>query len=255
MERTKTTDSFKFKKIIADRQDNITSKVGNYLRNIILTHKLQSGFIFPREDLFSVELGIGRSTLREAYKVLELEGLITRTKRGTYINNESQFISFSPVSAVRMSDMHDLIEFRAMVEVELAGLAAERATIEQIENMQQLLASMRSHQKDLSMLTFYDMQFHLEIANASHNNLLITTMHSVMKVLAKGIYEAFHVDTKANVKQALQYHENILSSIQQGDRTTAQNEMRSHLQNVSKRMQSIQGGLQKKSLPGYRNNN
>jgi len=244
MKETKTVDKFEFTKITADRFDNITSKVANYLRNLILTNKLKSGFFFPREDIFCVELGIGRSTLREAYKVLEIEGLITRTKRGTYINDESEFFSFNPLTAVKLSDINDLIEFRAMVEAELAGLAAERATDEQIENLQQLLASMHSHRHDLAMLTFYDMQFHLEIANASHNNLLITTMHSVMKVFTKAIYDAFHVDTEANIQQALQYHENILFSIQQGDKAMARNVMRSHVQSVSKRMRNISPDMQ-----------
>lgn len=239
MEGNKTADSYKFKQITADRPGSITSIAANNLRNLILTHKLQSGFYFPREDLFCVELGIGRSTLREAYKVLEMEGLITRTKRGTYVNNESEFISSNPLAAIKLSDINDLIEFRSMVEAELAGLAAERATDEQIENLQQLLASMASHRDDLSMLTFFDMQFHLEIANASHNNLLITTMHSMMKVFTTGIYSAFQVDTKTTVQQALQYHESILFSIQQRDRTMARNVMRSHIKIVAERMRNI----------------
>jgi GntR family transcriptional repressor for pyruvate dehydrogenase complex len=239
MRKTKNSGTFAFKKIIPDRSGNTTSKVENYLRNLILTHKLDSGFFFPREDLFCVKLGVGRSTLREAYKSLESESLITRTKHGTYINNEVEFISFNPPHNIRLSEINDLIEFRAMVEAELAGLAAERATDEQIENLQQLLASMRKHRGDLAMLTFYDMQFHLEIANASHNNLLITTMRSVIKVFSKSIYDAFHVDTETNVQQALQYHENLLFSIQQRDRAMARNVMRSHVQSVSEYMRSV----------------
>jgi DNA-binding FadR family transcriptional regulator len=231
------SNAFKFKKVVVqDRSGNTTSNVANYLRNLILTRKLDSGFVFPREDLFCVELGVGRSTLREAYKSLESEGLITRTKRGTYINNEAEFISSNPLNTLQLSDINDLIEFRTMVEAELAGLAAERATEEQIENLRQLLASMRGHCEDLAMLTFYDMQFHLEIANASHNKLLINTMRSVIKIFTKGIYDAFHVDTDANIQQALQYHENILFSIQQRDRTMARNAMRSHVQSVSDRL-------------------
>jgi DNA-binding FadR family transcriptional regulator len=240
MEETKTVTTLRFKKITQNHQGNTTNNVANYLRNLILTHKLRPGFVFPRENLFCVELGVGRSTLREAYKSLESEGLITRTKRGTSINNEEEFISFKTLStAIQLSDINDLIEFRAMVEVELAGLAADRATEEQIENLKQLLASMHSHREDIAMLTFYDMQFHLEIANASNNNLLITTMRSVMDVFTKGIYNAFQVDTEANVKEALQYHENILFSIQQRDRAMARNIMRSHIQSVSEHMHNV----------------
>lgn len=228
-----------FKKITTNFSGNITKNVAKYLRHLILTHKLQSGEGFPREDLFCVELGVGRSSLREAYKILELEGLITRTKRGTYINEKSKFISFSPPTTIKLSDINDLIEFRAMVEVELAGLAAERATNKQIENLQRLLASMFSHQDDLTMLSYYDMQFHIEIGHASHNSLLINTMHSVLNTLAKGIYNAFHVDTKTNVQQALQYHENILFSIQQKDKAMARNIMRSHIQSAAEHMKRI----------------
>ena len=239
MKGNKAANAYKFKKITADRPSNITNELENYLRNLILTHKLSPGEFFPREDLFCVDLGVGRSTLREVYKALELEGLITRTKRGTCINNESDYISYNPLTAVKLSDINDLFEFRAMVEGELAGLAAERATDEQIENLQELLNSMRSHSHDLTMLTFYDMQFHLEIANASHNNLLITIMHSVMKEFTKGIYSAFHVETEENVQQALQYHENILLSIKLRNKTVAHDAMRNHVQNVCKRVRKV----------------
>ncbi|MDR1745269.1 MAG: FCD domain-containing protein [Planctomycetota bacterium] len=216
---------------------NAANLIADHIRNQIITHELPPGFVFPSENQFSEELGVGRSTLREAYKSLESNCLITRTKRGTFVNEYATVISSMPFSTtIEMSDFSELLEFRGMVEAELAGLAAERATADSIDNMKNFLRLMKEHQDNLTELTFYDMQFHIEVATASRNHLMLNVMKVAADAFFKSIYNAFQVDTKANIRQALAYHESILFALEQGDRAMAQNAMRSHVTSVSERL-------------------
>jgi DNA-binding FadR family transcriptional regulator len=206
------------------------------LRRLILSRELPPNFVFPNETTFCEQLGVGRSTLREAYKVLEAEKYITRTKRGTYVNDVDQTLSsVSFETTIKMSDFNDLLEFRAMIESELAGLAAQRADAENIEKMKEYLDMMKRHRDNLAVLTSDDVNFHLEIAKASRNKLLINTMELAYETFLQGTFNAFQIDTKANIDQALFYHEKVLSSIEHHDPVMAKEYMRNHIQSIKNR--------------------
>lgn len=102
-----------------------------------------------------------------------------------------------------MSDIDDIMDFREMVESELAKLAAERATGENIASMEAALERMVNNASSISKLTYYDTRFHMEIANASGNTLMISTMKNVEAAFSKGMYSAFHIDTDENIQQAI----------------------------------------------------
>src|SRR5580692_2370460 len=91
----------------------------------------------PAERELCQRLGVGRASLREALKALEIMGMIeTRSGDGTYVCGRSEFFSRPLLWAITGSDPRDaqeLIEARRLMEVELAGLAAERATPEDIQ--------------------------------------------------------------------------------------------------------------------------
>src|SRR5580692_8947677 len=90
----------------------------------------------PAERELCNKLGVGRASLREALKALEIMGLIeTRLGDGTYVCKRSDFFSRPLLWAIASgseADVRELIEARVLIEVELAGLAADRATREQI---------------------------------------------------------------------------------------------------------------------------
>lgn len=80
-----------------------------------------------------------------------------------------------------------------------------------------------------------DTLFHMEIAKASRNRLLISTMENAKEVFQAGIYRAFQVDTASNVAQALQFHEEILDAIIRKDCDAAYTLMRRHIESVNER--------------------
>ena len=226
-----------------DPRGNTADLLAERIRAMILSGQLPAGYVFPNEPLFCEELGVGRSTLREAYKALESTGFISRVKRsGTVVNGFSDISKASPLqTSLIMSDFEELMEFRVMIEAELARLAAERATKENIRNMEYCLKQMKAHRKELEPLTQYDTEFHMELAKASGNRLLSSTMENTKDIFQKGMEEAFQIDSNENVREALRYHENILEAVKRHDSEEAYRLMREHILSVQSRIASDSG--------------
>lgn len=208
------------------------------LKDQIVSGQIPAGFIFPREPVFCEQLGVSRSTLREAYKALESMGFIRRIKRlGTIVNDYQSISRSAPLStSLILSDLDELLEFRVMIEAELARLAARRAQPENIAVMQESLDKMRTCADDIIDLTRYDTMFHMEIAKASGNHLLMRTMENAKDAFNEGIFRAFQVDTRENVAEALLFHERILEAIAHQESEEAYALMRQHIRSVGRRM-------------------
>ena len=216
--------------------ETISGTLFERLRNMIINGQLPAGFVFPNETTFCDQLGVGRTTLREAYKALESAGFITRTKRGTYVNSVQQINEAMPFSMIiRMSDFSELLEFRLLFEGELASLAAKRATDVNIRNLNSYLEKMRESKNDLHKLTQYDTMFHLEIAYASQNKFISNTFSLMSDTLYKFVFNAFQIDTENNVAQALDYHQKILDAIIARDDKAAKKAMKDHVHEISRR--------------------
>lgn len=217
---------------------NASDLLAEKIRNLIISGEIPAGYLFPNETVFCEQLGVSRSTLREAYKALESTGFIKRVKRlGTMVNDFSDISKAAPLgTSLIMSDIDELMEFRVMIEAELARLAALRATPQHIRAMEESLENMKKSGSDLTDLTRYDTMFHIEIAKASGNRLLISTMENAREVFQSGIYRAFQVDTSSNVTQALQYHTEILDAIIRRDSDAAYALMRRHVEAVDERI-------------------
>lgn len=208
------------------------------LRELILTGQIPAGFVFPKEPVFCEQLGVSRSTLREAYKALESTGFIRRVKRlGTIVNDFHDISKAAPLStSLILSDLGELLEFRVMIEAELARLAARRAKPENIAVMAETLEKMRECGGNIQELTHFDTMFHMEIAKASGNHLLMSTMENAKEAFNEGIYRAFQVDTQANVAEALLFHDRILEAIAHQEPEEAYALMRQHIRAVGHRM-------------------
>ena len=105
-------------------------------KELILSGKLPPDSVLPNENVLSEMLGVGRSTLREAYTALAVLGFIRRSKAGTFVVPIENIVSIAPFSfTVANSDLNDLLEFRVMLESESASYAAKRANDDDIKNI------------------------------------------------------------------------------------------------------------------------
>lgn len=215
---------------------NIADCLYERIRTLISTSELPAGYSFPNENELCQRLNIARTSIREAYKALEIRGYITRTKRGTFVNSADVIAMSLPFSAaIELSDFNDLLEYRSLIESQLASLAAQRRTESELKTLEAHLQHMRENRDDIPRLTYYDTQFHISIADATHNELFRKMVQMSDAVFASGVFNAFAVDTEENIRQALASHEEIFEAIRAQDADAAYTAMLNHIQNIRSR--------------------
>jgi GntR family transcriptional repressor for pyruvate dehydrogenase complex len=123
----------------------------------------------------------------------------------------------------------NLIEVREMMEVRVAGLAAERATPEHIERMERALIVLRKARPTVGEVVQADLDFHNELAAATGNPLFSVLSHSMNAVMANLHAGAFRLDSVGAVQGSLLYHSRILDAIKKRDAVEARRTMEEHL--------------------------
>lgn len=224
---------------LADNLDktHLAESLFQKFRELIVSGKLPAGYMLPNENVVSEKLGVGRSTLREAYTALSVFGFIRRSKAGTYINEIDNMVNIAPFSTtVQNSDISDLLEFRYMLEAETASYAAKRATAEDIANLTHSYEKMLETKNDVNLFCDYDAQFHAQVSTATHNKLLISTMIASKDSFEKGIRLALRESLTQNpraIDVTIDLHGKLLHAIKNGDYQTAYSVMREHISYVN----------------------
>jgi len=189
----------------------------------------------PAERELCQKLGVGRASLREALKALEIMGMIeTRLGDGTYVCKRSDFFSRPLLWAIASSseaDARELIEARTLIEVELAGLAAEHATAENLKELGEQLDHMIRAKGNPEEFVQADVNFHLAIGRAASNSILMNALHLIRNLLQRWILSA--VNVKGVPEKACMQHRRILLAVKNKDGAAARKEMRKHLHDMA----------------------
>lgn len=189
----------------------------------------------PAERELCQKLGVGRASLREALKALEIMGMIeTRLGDGTYVCKRSDFFSRPLLWAIASSseaDARELVEARTLIEVELAGLAADHANAENLKELGEQLDRMMKAKKDAEEFVQADVGFHLAIGRAAANGILMNALHLIRNLLQQWILSAANV--KGVPEKACAQHKRILLAIKSKDSAAARKEMRKHLHDMA----------------------
>ncbi|WNW13856.1 FadR/GntR family transcriptional regulator [Pseudomonas sp. DTU_2021_1001937_2_SI_NGA_ILE_001] len=140
---------------------------------------LKRGDKLPTEATIMQDEGVSRTVVRDALSRMQAAGLVeTRHGVGTFILDmpAPEGFALGPATIVQLSDVLDLLEFRLSLEVQAAGMAAERATPEALAEVEQALHALLEGPEKSGSTTYADFQFHLQIAKASGNHYLIDIM-------------------------------------------------------------------------------
>src|SRR5690242_1202498 len=136
----------------------------------------KAGDRIPPERELCQQLGIARTSLREALKAMELVGMLDScVGDGTFVCERSEFLSRPLLWAFTGKDraeLKDIMEARKLLETDLAGLASERGTETEIRAIGEALAQMKGASISDGTFLDADMNFHLAIAAAAHNQVL-----------------------------------------------------------------------------------
>ena len=220
-------------------QVSMSDQLFQKISKLILDGELQEGYIFPNESVLCEQLRVGRSTLREAYKALELSGYITRTRRGTMVNNRIEILNNTPLKSIFQSaTSQEFSQFRLMVEVKSASYAAKHADLADVEALEELCTRMEEARSlgDFELLMELDERFHIKISDLSGNSLITAVVSVMAEEWRKGIRSNFAAAIKSNVKLfdlMLEQHRAIVAGIKARDSKQAAEAMRTHIESVS----------------------
>lgn len=149
-------------------------------------NRFSVGDKLPNENDLALELGVSRSTLREAVKILTTNGMLEiKRGRGTFVTSNTIISSqnFSDIA----SGLDDLFEMRLMFEPDCAYLAAERATDEEIEIICHYGEQIEKKILSGEDRTEEEQKFHESIANATHNSFVKQFMPIIFNAIKKGV--------------------------------------------------------------------
>jgi GntR family transcriptional repressor for pyruvate dehydrogenase complex len=220
--------------LVVSSRTNISIKLFEEIKGKIVSGELPAGYLFPNEIVFSEKLNVGRTTLREAFHALAAIGLIKRTKNGTFVEDRKNIASATPFSELlRQSEVNDFLEFRIMVEAEIAALAAVRATDEDIKTLEQCLVKMEENQDNIEELTRYDTQFHMRLGESSKNELFMKMVQVIQDIYKPLIFKMYKNDEEV-IRRAQLFHSKIHAAIKSHNPLKAREASYKHLSNVMK---------------------
>jgi len=205
------------------------------IMDLVKRSELKPGDKLPPERELAEKLSISRNSLREAFRVLESRGLIKskagggryirEIRKNGYSNTENIILS------LEKSSILELLEAREIFEVKIAKIAAQRASIEDTELIEQVLNKMNEEEElKYGKETESDTEFHLAIARASHN-FVFTNIIRLHLDLLKGTREKTHQIPGRREEQRRE-HQAILQAIKEHDTKKAGKAMLKHLRNV-----------------------
>ena len=214
----------------------------------MLTERIRSGQLkrgdkLPTESQIMVEEGVSRTVVREAISRLQAAGQVeTRHGIGTFVLDAPSTGGFriDPATIVTLREVLAVLELRIALEIESAGLAAERHTSEQLAVMRKALDELNEGAAHASDAVSADFQFHLQIALASGNHYFADIInHLGTSIIPRTRVNSAHLvhDDQAHYLSRLSHeHEAIYEAIARRDSEGAKMAMRLHLSNSRERL-------------------
>ena len=214
------------------------------LRKRIIDGEFQNGDPLPVERELVAQTGLSRSSVREALRILETEGLV-QTKPGRYggtvVNLPSPELLVGQVNLFvrgRRIARHQIITAREAIEPMLARLAALNRDAEDLKRLRQISSDLEDAVDDLPRFLEENANWHLAIAVASHNEIMCAFMKSITHLILDST-EIEDITSEEVRKMVIQAHRNILQAIEKQDAEAAQRRMARHVVAYSDRLSPV----------------
>lgn len=212
--------------------------------NAVRSGTLQAGDRLPPERTWSEKMNVSRATIRETIRALEMTGLVQcRQGEGNFLSNNFSSAMAQPLSLMfwlKKGETREIHEFRKMLEIEAARLAAKNGTDEELEELKKIHSKMLV-QTDKTYRAQMDQNFHFQIGKMAHNCLLEETLGSASALIENmiaGLREQI-VKKDHEMKRICEQHDKILNAVIQRDSEQASQAMREHMTYVEEFMADL----------------
>jgi GntR family transcriptional repressor for pyruvate dehydrogenase complex len=204
----------------AVRRANLPATIANRLRAQIVSGELPPGTKLPGHRDLAASHAVSVGSMREAISMLISNGLIeTRAGRGTYVAASLRAGQPRPGVPLLREEVEELTEARRVIEVQLAALAAERATPEQVEALRGATERMEAAAANPYEYPEADVDFHLELAAAAGNRYLLQAMVDIRALLRQDMELGAEAAIRrfGDLRPSVESHRRLLEAIADGD--------------------------------------
>jgi GntR family transcriptional repressor for pyruvate dehydrogenase complex len=210
---------------------SLAEQGANQILELISTGRIQPLERLPSEGELAKAMGVGRSSVREAKKLLAARGvLVQRGRQGTFVAEHGS-------AAARLSTLVDLLgdgtasdlhETRIAIETTAARLAAQRRTRADIARMKRILAALeRERDRNLEAACLQAVEFHRALVAASHNEILVAVYELVAELVRS--HQVPFYRAIADGRAELRSHSELVRAIEAGNADSAADQMGEHL--------------------------
>lgn len=230
MSRVKTAV---FTNLNSGKGGTTAEEVAARLKEMIQSGDLSAGDKLPPERDLAKTLGVSRPTLRAGIRTLSAVGILqSRQGAGTFVVTAQESPTLDSSSLRMLSALHrftldEMFEARLALEMSIAGLAAGRATAEQMTLLAEEIAGMYASLTEPEQYLIHDMRFHQTVAAASGNRILTSLMNMVAAILFDSRSKT--VKQAKDLKESVEQHHNIYRAMRDRDPEAARKAMYDHL--------------------------
>ncbi|MDN5344519.1 MAG: GntR family transcriptional regulator, transcriptional repressor for pyruvate dehydrogenase complex [Clostridia bacterium] len=225
------------------RTKKIYEEIVQQIKNLIGEGNLKAGDRLPSERELSERLAVSRASVREALSALAAMGVVDiRPGEGTFVQNIRNGAIVEPLAMALLLDRQaaiELLEVREALEGEAAYLAAHRAGEEDLDRMAELLQEMERDLQKGTLGEEADLRFHLAIAEAARNSVLVRLMHTVSDTMRQTLKTSRQrlYTTPGNPKLLFEQHKRIYEAIRAHNPRAARQAICKHLRFVERELQ------------------
>lgn len=217
------------------QKDRLYQQIADQIEKSIILKKMNVGERLPSERDLAERLGVSRTIIREAIKILGVRGLVeVRHGSGTYITEITSESASTPIKRYLSSSetgnvYAKLYEVRRSLEIDIAGLAAQRATEEDLEQIEGALEKQEKAKNQLEVFTRADFAFHSALAAATHNELYSMLLAAISDLMLEFRSVAYQSDPEGSIRGALVFHKKLLKCMKDQNAEKARQVMQEHL--------------------------
>ena len=213
------------------RRRRLHEDIVQQFHSLIHQGVLQHGARLPSERLMAEQFKVSRSSVREAIRTLELQGLlVSKPGSGTFINTEDLDSVVALIASTLSSGgetLKEIFEVRHLLEPQIAAVAAERANEEEVGRLSEILEEQQEQIEAGVTGVDADTAFHFALASATHNSALVKVVSAVEDILRRS--RDLSLQEPGRPQRSLASHRQILKSVRAGDAEGARQAMEHHL--------------------------
>lgn len=225
----------------------LSTRVAGLVERHLIESRLQPGDRLPTERNLACKFGVSRTVVREAVRALVAKGMLeVRHGSGMTIRSPTVELLSTPLAMILKSahpgvNHEKIMEVRRLLEVEIAGLAAQRRTARDVADLTAIVENTAGIRTNRERFVQWDVSFHAGLASATQNQLFVLLLESVVSIMRQVRELGFEVS--GTQSRAIRHHTAILNAVAAGDPAQARKAMLAHLEEAEGTMHKALGAM------------